>query len=217
MHRLRVIDRGRDALRLQRRGEGVAVGALGRRMVYCAHTEVQPRSHARHRRRGCRARARIARGDLVARRDLVVGRSSASRSGSRPAWCRAAPVRPSRTLSYLSMPWPWTRMLRSVAASSSSSVKIAPPSPKQPSGLAGKKLVAVASPKRAELAALVGGAETLRGVVEHEQALGLRDRGDRIVIGALAEQVDRDHRRPASGRAPRAVAMPRLQRGRRRC
>ena len=37
--------------------------------------------------------------------------------------------------------------LRSVSASSASSVKIAPPSPKQPSGLAGKKLVAVTSPK----------------------------------------------------------------------
>ena len=38
-------------------------------------------------------------------------------------------------------------MLRSVSASASSSVKIAPPSPKQPSGFAGKKLVAVARPK----------------------------------------------------------------------
>ncbi|CKX97095.1 Uncharacterised protein [Mycobacterium tuberculosis] len=38
-------------------------------------------------------------------------------------------------------------MLRSRSASAASSVKIAPPSPKQPSGLAGKKLVAVARPK----------------------------------------------------------------------
>ena len=46
----------------------------------------------------------------------------------------------------------------------------------------------------AETAALVACAERLRGIIEHEQAFGFRDRGDRIMIGALPEQVDRDHR-----------------------
>ena len=45
----------------------------------------------------------------------------------------------------------------------------------------------------AELAALVGRAKSLRGVVQHEQAFGLGDVADRVVIGALAEQIDRDH------------------------
>jgi hypothetical protein len=48
-------------------------------------------------------------------------------------------------------------------------------------------------PKRADPAALVARAKTLRSVIEHEQALGLRDLGDRVVVGALAEQVDGDH------------------------
>ena len=48
-------------------------------------------------------------------------------------------------------------------------------------------------PEGAELAALVARAKALRGVVEHEQAFGLGDGGDRIMVGALPEQVDRDH------------------------
>ena len=46
----------------------------------------------------------------------------------------------------------------------------------------------------AEPAALVAGAKTLRGVIEHEHALGFGDRGDGIVVGALPEQIDRNHR-----------------------
>ena len=60
-------------------------------------------------------------------------------------------------------------------------------------------------PKRAELAALVGRAEALRGVVEHEQVFRLGDGRDRVVVGRQAEQIDRDHRlrlqaRPLGGR-----------------
>ena len=104
------------------------------------------------------------------------------------------PVSPRRTLSYLSDPWPWTRTLRRSAASSASSVNIAPPSPKHPSGLAGKKLVAVARPMRAEAAALVARAKRLRGVVEHKHSLGFGDRRDRIMVGGLPEQIDRNDR-----------------------
>ena len=45
----------------------------------------------------------------------------------------------------------------------------------------------------AEPAAFVAGAKALRGVIEHEQAFGFCDLGDRIVVGALAEQIDRNH------------------------
>ena len=47
--------------------------------------------------------------------------------------------------------------------------------------------------QRTDPAALVARTKTLGCVIEHEQALGLRDLGDRIVVGALAEQVDGDH------------------------
>ena len=49
-------------------------------------------------------------------------------------------------------------------------------------------------PAGAEPPSLVAGAKALGGVVEHEHALFSGDRGDRIVIGRLAEQIDRDHR-----------------------
>src|SRR6185437_12070261 len=39
----------------------------------------------------------------------------------------------------------------------------------------------------AEAPALVACAKTLRGVIQHEQTLGFGDRGDRIMVGALAE------------------------------
>src|SRR6201999_1561951 len=45
--------------------------------------------------------------------------------------------------------------------------------------------------KATEAAAFVACAERLRGVVEHEQAFGFRDRADGIMVGALPEQIDR--------------------------
>ena len=45
----------------------------------------------------------------------------------------------------------------------------------------------------AEAAALIGRAECLCGVVEHEQALGLGNCADGVMVGALSEQIDRDH------------------------
>ena len=45
----------------------------------------------------------------------------------------------------------------------------------------------------AEPAAFVAGAKALRGVIEHEQALGVSDCADRVMVGALPEQIDRNH------------------------
>ena len=101
---------------------------------------------------------------------------------------------PMRTLSYLSVPCPCTRRLLSISTRA---------------GVVGQHRAAVAVAaerlgrkearrrrrrERAELAALVGRAERLRGVVEHEQAFRLGDRQQRIVVGRQAEQIDRDHR-----------------------
>ena len=47
--------------------------------------------------------------------------------------------------------------------------------------------------QRAELAAAIGGAERLRRVVEHFDAVRGGDRRNGIVIGRQAEQIDRDH------------------------
>src|SRR5262245_45665678 len=49
-------------------------------------------------------------------------------------------------------------------------------------------------PKGTELAALVARAKALRGIIEYEQARFLRNRADRVVVGAVPEQIDRDHR-----------------------
>src|SRR5262249_4593190 len=48
--------------------------------------------------------------------------------------------------------------------------------------------------KRAEATALIARTKALRGVIEHEQSLGFGDRGDRIMVGGLTEQIDRDYR-----------------------
>ena len=126
------------------------------------------------------------------------------------------PVSPRRTLSYLSEPWPWTRMLRSVC---------------REFGIVGEDRAAVAEAAErlgreeagrgrkaegAEPAALVARAESLRGVVEHEQALGLGDRADRVMVGALPEQVDRDHRLRLEAELLRGRDAA-LQRSRDRC
>ena len=64
--------------------------------------------------------------------------------------------------------------------------------------------------QRADAAVLVGGAEALGGIVEHEQTLGLGDGRDRAVVGGLPEHVDRDDRLRGEP-ALRAVAMARRQ------
>ena len=47
--------------------------------------------------------------------------------------------------------------------------------------------------QRADAAVLIGGAEGLSGVIEHEKAFRLRDRHDAVVVGRLPEQIDRYH------------------------
>ena len=97
-------------------------------------------------------------------------------------------------MSYLSDPWPWTRTLRRVggklrivgedrAAVAEASERLG----REKAGRGGKA-------DRAEATALVGGAKTLRGVVENEHPLGFGDRGDRIMIRGLPEQIDRNDR-----------------------
>ncbi|GCC49394.1 hypothetical protein chiPu_0033568, partial [Chiloscyllium punctatum] len=71
MDRLRIVDHGRDALRLQCGREGVAIDALGQADGVLRPHRGAAGSNARHRDEVAEC-ARIAFGDLVARRDLVV-------------------------------------------------------------------------------------------------------------------------------------------------
>ena len=47
--------------------------------------------------------------------------------------------------------------------------------------------------QRAQPAAMAGRAKSLRGVVQHKEAFGTRQISDPLMIGALAEQIDRDY------------------------
>jgi hypothetical protein len=60
-------------------------------------------------------------------------------------------------------------------------------------GLCGEEARRGGEPDRSDLAALVGGPEALGGVAEHPQTLALAERFDGVVVGGLAEEVDRDH------------------------
>ena len=65
----------------------------------------------------------------------------------------------------------------------------------------------------ADRAAPVGGAEALGGVGQHHHALAPGDGGDGLVIGGMAEEVDRDHHPRLQAQSP-GVADRRLQAGR---
>ena len=100
--------------------------------------------------------------------------------------------------------------LRSFASSGENRAAIAEAAERLGGKEAGRGRVA----EGAELAALVARAKGLRGIIEHEQALVLRDRGNRIMVGALAKQVDRDDRarlqaKPARGRDAAPEGLPR--------
>ena len=102
-------------------------------------------------------------------------------------------ARPMRTLSYRSLPWPCTRRLRRfgqgvVVGQHRAAVAVA--AKRLGREKAGRGGVA----ESAEPAAIEGRAEGLRGVVEHEQVGVLGNRGDGVVVGRQAEQVDRDDR-----------------------
>src|ERR1700730_11290561 len=152
---------------------------FGSRMVYCAHTEVQPLA-----RRGTDTLLQSPR----AYRSATTLRAAISSSkifsfSIRIAACRVSsrPVSPSRTLSYLSVPWPCMRMLPSVSASWASSVKIPPAIAKAAERFCGEKAGRGDEAEGAEPAAPVARAERLGCVVEHEHALGLRDTADGVM------------------------------------
>ena len=194
----------------RRRRSARAAGAT--RMVYCAQTEVAPSAHARdrgdvgeRRRHSARRRGRAPR----SRR----GRSSASRSAPRPGWCRSGRSCRCACSRICRGPRRGRAGCAAISASSSSSVKhgaaVAVAAERLGREEAGARSRRPSVPSRA---AAVGRAEALRGVVDHEQALGLaRPRAMRGVVGGLAEQVDRDHRLGRRARALRAAAIAALE------
>ncbi len=164
----------------------------GSRMVYCAQTEVQPLARCGHG-HDIAEPLRIALRDLVARGDLVLEDfqffdQDRGLHGIEP------PGQPETNI---------VVFVRALAVDADAAQRFGK------FGIVGEDRPAVAEAAErlgrekagrgdeaegAETAALVAGAKRLRGVIEHEQALGFRDRADGIMVGALPEQVDRDHR-----------------------
>ena len=192
MHRLAVIDRGRHALGLQRGGKAVAVGAFRQADRVLRPDRGIAGRQAWHRDDVAQA-TRIALGDPVAGGDLVVEDlqlldQDRGLHGVEPAgqaepdvvvFVDALPVHADAAQR--------RRELVVIGEDRAAVAEAAERLCREEAGRGGES-------EGAELAALVAGAETLSGVIEHEQALGPRDLGDGVVIGGLAEQIDRNHR-----------------------
>ena len=192
MHRFRIVDRGRNALRLQRRGKTVAVGALGQPDGVLRPDRGAAGGKPRHG-HDIAEPARIALGDLVARGDLVLEDLQLLDQDRRlhgvepPGQAEADIVVFVRTLPVHANAAQRLGKLVIVGEDRAAVAEAAERLCREKAGRGGKA-------EGAEPAALVARAKALRGVIEHEQAFGLRDRGDRVMVGALSEQVDRDHR-----------------------
>ena len=165
---------------------------FGSRMVYCAQTEVQPAGETRNG-HDIAEPSRIALGDLVARGDFVLEDLQLLDQDRRLHGVEP-PGQPETDI---------VVFVRTLAVDADAAQRLGK------FGVVGEDRAAVAKTAErlgrekagrggeaegAEPAALVAGAESLRGVVEHEQALGLGDRADRVMVGALPEQIDRNHR-----------------------
>ena len=118
--------------------------------------------------------ARIAPRDLRSRASISSAKIF-SFSISIAAWMVSSrPVMPMRTLSYLSVPCPCTRRLRSISASAASSVKTAPPSPIAAERLGGKE---ARRGRKAEACRACGPCRSRRSLAPHRrERTGLRPR-----------------------------------------
>ena len=192
MHRLRIIDRGRHTLSLQRSGKAVPVGAFGKADGVLRPDRGAAGRKARHSDDVGQA-ARIAFRDPVAGGDLVVedlqlldqdrGLHGVEPAGQAEAdvvvFVDALPVHADAAQR--------RRELVVIGEDRAAVAEAAERLCREEAGRGRQR-------QRAELAALVARAKPLCGVVEHEQAFSLGDLGDGVAIGRLAEQVDRNDR-----------------------
>src|SRR5438477_4781843 len=188
MHRFRIVDGGWNALRLESSGKAIAIGALRQ-----PDGVLRPDRGAtgRQARQGddIAEAARVALGDLIARGDLVLEYFQLLDQDSRLHRIKAAGEPEPDIIVFV----------RSLAVNADAAQDCCE------FGIVGEDRAAVAKTaerfcrkatgrgckaKRSDAPALVAGAKTLCGVVKNKQALACRYRADRIVVGALPEQID---------------------------
>ena len=191
MHRFRIIDHRRNALRPERCGETVAIGPLGQADGVLRPDRGASGSQPRHRHEVTET-ARIAFRNPIAGRDLVLENLQLLDQDRRLHRVEASCQTKAHIVVFvgaLAVNANAAQRLGKLVIIGKDGATIAEAAERFCREEAGRGRKS----QRADPAALVARAKTLRGVIEHEQALGLRDLGDRIVVGALAEQVDRDH------------------------
>src|SRR5712692_1475405 len=191
MHRFRIIDRGWNALRLERRGETVAIAALWQpyrvlRPDRCAAAGEARNGH------DIAETTRIALRDLVARFDLVfedfqfLDQNRCLHGIEPPGQPETDIVVFVETLAVDADAAQRLGEFGIVGENRSAVAKAAKRFCREKTGRGGKA-------KAAETAALVAGAKCLCRVIEHEHALCLGDRRDCIMVGGLPEQIDWDN------------------------
>jgi hypothetical protein len=191
MHRFRIIDRGWNALRLQRRGETIAIGVLGQTDGVLRPDRGAAGGQTRHGHDIAEV-PRIAFGDHIARDDLVLknlqlldqdGRLHGIEPRGEP---EANIVVFVRTLAVDPDAAQRCGKFRIVGEDRPAIAKTAERLCREKTGR-GRK------PEGADAPTPVARAKALRGVIENKEPIALRDRGNRIMVGALPEQIDRDH------------------------
>ena len=189
VHRLRIIDRGRHAVRFQRGGEPVAVAVRQADGVLRPYRRIAGRDTGNG--DDIAEIARIALGHRVARGDLVVEDlqlldQDGRLHGVEPAGQAEADV--VVLVRALPMHANAAQGVGEIGVIGEDGAAVAVAAERLRREEAGRGDDAEA----AEPPAPVGGAEGLGRVVQNEQSLGLGHRPDRIVVGALPEQVDGD-------------------------
>jgi hypothetical protein len=192
VHRFRIVDRGRNALPLQDSGKAVAIAALRQADGVLRPDRGAAAGQTRHRHdiaelAAVTLRHAVACGDFVVEDFQFLDQDRRLHGVEPPGKAEADIVVFVRTLAVDANAAQRGGEFGVVGENRPAVAEAAERLGRKEAGRGGEA-------EGTEPATLVAGAEGLGGVVEHEQALGGRDRFDGVMVGALPEQVDRDHR-----------------------